>query len=202
MGQQHRVWGRFGVAVVVVTCAALAVAACGGASGSEDESAGTTTEAPTTTEPPTTTTTLDPQALALVDAEAAYLAYEEASNIAAAHPVNPQLPELQALITGDQRIHSNSELGGFLADGEAARPAEPSQYSVDVQTATAQADGSVLLRICRVDDSVVYKVSTGEVANDDVVTKTVDAVMVPEGGVWKVSSTTVVDRTPGVASCA
>ena len=186
---------------MLAACVPLA-AACGGASGSEERSATTTTEAPSTTEPPATTTSLDPQAQALADAEAAYLAYEEASNVAATDPVNPQHPELQALITGDQRLHSNSELGGFLADGEAARPAEPSQYNVDVQAATPQSDGSVLLHVCRVDDSVIYKVATGEVVNDDVVTKTVDALMVTENGAWKVSSTTVIARTPGVASCA
>lgn len=185
-------------AVAVALCASLT--ACGGGASGDDGSAATT-EQPPTTEAPATTTTVDPQAQALADAEAAYLAYEEASNVAAADPVDPQHPDLQALITGDQRLHSNSELGGFLADGEAARSAAPSQYSVEIQAASAQSDGSVLLHVCRVDDSVVYKVATGEIVNDEVVTKTIDARMVNEDGAWKVFSTTVVARTPGAASC-
>lgn len=199
MSQRHRVWRSVGVAMVVAWMA-LVAAGCGGASGGEGSSAATTEE-PSATEPPTTTTTLDAQAQALADAEAAYLAYEEASNVAAADPVNPQLPELQALITGDHRIHSNSELGGFLADGEAVRFAEPSRYSVDVMSATTQSDGTILLLVCRVDDRVTYEVATGEAIDDDVVTKTIEVVMVNEGGAWKVSRSSKVADVQGVATC-
>ena len=85
-------------AMAVALCASLT--ACGGGASGDDGSAATT-EQPSTTEAPTTTTTVDPQAQALADAEAAYLAYEEASNVAAADPVDPHHPDLQALITGD-----------------------------------------------------------------------------------------------------
>ena len=185
---------------MLAACVPLA-AACGGASGSEERSATTTTEAPSTTEPPAPTTSLDPQAQALADAEAAYLAYEEAYNVAAADPVTPQHPALQALITGDQRIYLNSDLGGDLADGEALRHAQPSQYNVDVLSATPQSDGSILLRVCQVDDRVVHKVATGEVVDDDVVTRTIDVRSINEGGTWKVALKTTVADAPGVASC-
>lgn len=106
------------------------------------------------------------------------------------------------MITGDHRIHTKSELGGNLARGEAVRLAEPSQYRVDVISATPQSDGSVILRVCRIDDRVVYKPATGEVVDDDVATKTVDARMVNEGGIWKVAGTSLLAGVEGVASCA
>lgn len=187
-------------AVALALCVSLAACGGGGASGEPDEAA-ETTEQTSTTEPPATTTTVDQQAQALADAEAAYFAYEEAYLAAAADPVDPQHPELQALITDDQRIYLNGKLGSDLAAGEAVRPAEPSQFSSEVLSSTLQADGSVLLVVCRVDDRVVYKVATGEVVNDAVATSTVDTVMVNDSGAWKVSSTTAVARTPGVASC-
>lgn len=186
-------------AVAVALCASLT--ACGGGASGDDGSAATT-EQPPTTEAPATTTTVDPQAQALADAEAAYLAYEEASNVAAADPVDPQHPDLQALITGDQRLHSNSELGEFLARGEAVRFADPSQYRVDVLSSALQSDGSILLRVCRADDRVVYDVATDEVVDDDVVTRTIEAVMVNESGGWKLSRSVSVAHVSGVASCA
>jgi hypothetical protein len=60
----------------------------------------------------------------------------------------------------------------------------------------------VLLTVCRLDDRVVYKVATGEVVDDDVVTRTVEALMVQDAGMWKVARTTSVDDVDGVSSCA
>ena len=54
-------------------------------------------------------------------------------------------------------------------------PGSTSQVGQDLRSAELQADGSVEITDCEVDDAIVYEVATGVVVNDDVVTNLIIA---------------------------
>jgi hypothetical protein len=176
----------------------LVAGACGGDDGA-DESADTTA-ATTTTAP---TTTLDEETQKEEAAKAAYLAYWEAYMAATAEPVNPQLPAMQQLMTGDHQRVVTRDLEDRQARGEAVRLLTNSQLRHEVLSAELQSDGSVYIIECEVNDTIIYDVANGTIVNDDVVTKLATATMVDEGGGnWKIADSTVIRRWPGAVECA
>ena len=106
----NRVWIAALVGVVVV-----GGVACGG--DDDEESTGPT--ASSTTAAPTTTTT-NPSA----EVEAAYLGYWDAYLKAVTEPVNPDLPELQALMTGSHKRVVTRNLRNMQANAHAVRERE------------------------------------------------------------------------------
>lgn len=58
------------------------------------------------------------------------------------------------------------------------------------------------LQECSVNDGVVYEVDSGQVIDDTVVTRSVEATMEQVDGVWKLAATRVVQSWEGVAGCA
>jgi hypothetical protein len=185
-----RMWIAALVGVVVV-----GGVACGG--DDDEESTGST--ASSTTAAPTMT--LNEESRKEEAAKAAYLAYWDAYMEAAAEPVDPQLPAMQELMTGDHRRVVTRDLADRQARGEAARLPTNSLLKHEILSAELQADGSVHLTECEVNDAIVYNVDSGVVINDDIVTKLATATMVDEGGGWKVADSAVVRRWPGAVSC-
>ena len=173
----------------------LAAGACGGNDGDEES---TDQTAPSSTSAPTTT--LDEEAQKEEAAKAAYLAYWEAYLEATAEPVDPQLPAMQELMTGDHQRVVTRDLEDRQARGEAARLPPNSQLRHEIHSADLQSDGSVRITECEVNDAIIYDVASGAVINDDVVTKLATATMVDERG-WKIADSTVVGRWPGAVEC-
>jgi hypothetical protein len=178
----------------------LAVAACGGDDGGGDGEEATDSTTPSTTSAPTTT--LDEETRKEEAAKAAYLAYWEAFERASTEPVDPELPELQARMTGDQAQIVIRNLEDMQATGRAARLPRNSQSSHTVSSAELQPDGSVRITDCQVDDAVVYDTTTGAIVNEATVTNLIVATMVQEENAWKVSLAERTQRWPGVVECA
>lgn len=174
----------------------LAATTCGGADG--DEGSTGTTAASTTSAP---TTTLDEERQKEEAAKKAFLDYYEAFFMAAAEPVNPQLPELQRLMTGDQQRIVTRNLEDMRANGQATRLRPNSQRRHDPRVVELRADGSVEVISCEIDDSVVYQVDSGAIVNDDVVTNVISATLVEDRGRWKVAFSERTKTSPGIVEC-
>jgi hypothetical protein len=189
-GAVRRAWIAALVGAVLV-----ALGACGG---DDDEESTGTTAASTTSAP---STTLDEETRKEEAAKDAYLTYDDAFFKAATNPVNPQLPELQELVTGSQRSLVTRNLEEMRANGQAVRPPARSKAQQDLQLVELQADGSVDITSCEVDDSVLYVVTTGAVINDDIVTNLIFTTMVKEDSAWKLTFSERRKKWPGVVEC-
>jgi len=187
----RRVWIAALAGVVVV-----GGAACGG----DDDEESTSSTASSTTAAPTTT--LDAETRKEEGAKAAYIAYWDAYMEATAEPVDPQLPAMQALMTGDHQRVVTRNLEDRQARGEAVRHPAGSQATHEIRSAELQPDGSVKITECEVDDAVVYVVATGAVIDDEVATKLATADMVEIDGSWRVAHSEVIQRWRGVTECA
>jgi hypothetical protein len=189
-GAVKRVWIAALAGVVVV-----GGVACGG----DDDEESTEPTASSTTAAPTTT--LDEEIRKEEAAKEAFLDYYEAFFAAAAEPVNPQLPELQRLMTGDQRRIVTRNLEDMRAKGHATRLPPDSHRRHDPRVVRLRADGSVEVTSCEVDDSIVYEVDTGAVINDDMVTNVISATLVNERGQWKITFSERTKTSPGIVEC-
>jgi hypothetical protein len=187
----RRVW-----IAALVGSVALAAGACGGDDG--DEESTNTTTASSTSAP---STTLDEESQKEEAAKAALLDYYDAYQEATADPVDPEHVELQALVTGEHKVVVTRNLQARQANGEAVRLPAGTQSSHDIRSAELKPDGSVEIVDCQVDDSIVYQVETGDVVDDDVVTKLVVGSMALDGGAWKVAFTEISAAWPGVGAC-
>jgi hypothetical protein len=176
----------------------LAAGACGGDDGEESSDP----PAASTTSAPTTTTTLDNETQKEEAAKAAYLAYWEAFERASMEPVNPRSDELQIRMTGDQARLVTRNLEEMQASKQASRHPANSRASHRVSANDLLADGSVRIADCQVDDAVVYDTTSGAVINDAVVTNLIIAMMVQEGGAWKVALAERTKKWAGVVECA
>jgi hypothetical protein len=190
-----------GGAVKRVCIAALAgVVVVGGVScGGDDEEESTGSTVSSTTAAPATT--LNEETAKVEAAKATYLAYWDAYMRATAEPVDPQLPAMQDLMTGDHRRVVTRNLLDRQARGEAVRQPAGSQARHEIRSAELQSDGSVKITECEVDDAVVYVVATGAVIDDAVVTKLATADMVEVDGSWRVAHSEVIQRWQGVVQC-
>jgi hypothetical protein len=184
--------------VLIAALAGVVVVSGGVGCGGDDEEEGST--ASTTTAAPTTTT-LDEKTRKEEAAKEAFLDYYEAFFVAAAEPVNPQLPDLQRLMTGEQGQIVTRNLEDMRARGHATRLPPNSRRRHDPRAVRLRGDGSVEVTSCEVDDSIVYEVDTGSVINDDVVTNVISATLVNEGGHWKITFSERTKTSPGIAEC-
>ncbi len=189
---------RLGVAPVLIVVAVAIVGTVGFVATRDGEKAPApeppaveSTAAPTTTAPP------DP-AQAATDA---FFAYEEAFLAAAIIP-DPDHPALRETATGENLADDVAQLRAWQLSGRVVRPIGAATEGVRVLTASVQPDGTARVRACITDDDHVVIAATGQVVNDDVVTRLVDLTLVVEGGRWKVSRFRVAERWEGVAGCA
>ncbi len=116
-------------------------------------------------------------------------------------PVNPDAPTLAEYATGAQLDNVRGETQQRLDDGLALRAPDESVTDHRVRVVSVTGD-SAQLQDCFVNDGVVYRVATGEVVDDAIVTRNVTASMVLVDGVWKLESATVIQEWEGVAGCA
>jgi hypothetical protein len=178
---------------------ALSLAACGG--GGVDSAA---TDDPSTTTRPTpesTTTTLDEATAKEAAAEEAYLAYWDAHLDAVNEPVNPRLPELQELMTGQLKLVVTRNLEELEARGQAVRLPDGAEDYGHIVTKLDLTNDGAHLSACSVDNLVTYDIATARAVDDSVATKWYEADLVEEANAWKVSAVTLTRRVEGVQPC-
>lgn len=195
---------------------AVAVVVFGACSGGGDEivepastsSTAPTTEAPTSSSTASSnstspTTTGEPDSEQPGDQEVVdrYLGFWDARFAANEAPPDPGDPALAEFATGPQLDNVVAETRQRLDDGLALRAAQPSQTSHDVTVVSRTAE-RVELQDCFVNDGIVYRPATGEVIDEEVVTRSVSADMVLVDGVWKLERASVIQQWEGVAGCA
>lgn len=203
-GQAAAARGPLTILALLVALGA-AVSACTGDSDDEivapDTTSTTTdTRSTTTTDADTTTSTAELPELQqeIVDRYEGFWTVRLRANQS---PVNPDAPTLAEYATGAQLDNVRGETQQRLDDGLALRAPDESvtDHRVRVVSVTGE---SAQLQDCFVNDGVVYRVATGEVVDDAIVTRNVTASMVLVDGVWKLESATVIQEWEGVAGCA
>jgi len=173
----------------------LLFAAC-----SDDSSptvAPTSSSTAVTTAASTTPTTADPAA----EIVARYTQFWEARFEANRDPVNPADPRLAQLATGAQLDNVLAETRQRRDQGLAVRRPEPSASTNRVKVVEIVGDNATL-QDCATNDGIIYRVASGQVLDEGVVTRSVEATMLRIDGVWRLADTHVLQEWKGVAGCA
>lgn len=184
-----------GQSAALLVAIVLAVAGCG--DDDDDASLPTTTTERRSTASSSTSTTESAEVV-VVDR---YLAFWEARFEANQATPNPDHPSLAEYATGRQLENVIEETRRRRDEGLAIRRPENSVSKRDVSVVSEGPD-EITLQDCSVNDGVIYRVDTGEVVNDDVVTQSIRATMRLVDGEWKLEQASLVQEWPGVAGCA
>lgn len=164
----------------------------------------TTASAPTTAATPSTSTSPAPAPTDhSPDAEiiSRYIGFWNARFAANTGVPNPDAPALREFATGEQLTEVVNETRTNLERGLAFRPAVHPSGIQRVSVVGIDGDHAVVQE-CVVADGVIIRRDTGDVVNGDVATHNVRGELVRVDGVWKVSSTRLIQRWEGVAGCA
>lgn len=187
----------------------LAAAACSGdgESSSPDSSTSSTSTSSTstTTSDPTSTTATTDTTSPIGDEEAVilerYLEFWDVRFEANSDPVDPADPRFADLATDAQLSNVLEETQRRADQGLALR--NPTDSVTERRPVVVSVDGSeATIQDCSINDTIVYRVSDGEVIDDSTVTRSVSATMRKVDGVWKLSSTSEIQKWEGVAGCA
>jgi hypothetical protein len=192
-GAQTRAWSTTAAALVSV---ALVATGC-----ANDDQALPDTTTTTRAETTTTTTTTEPARPVEEQIVERYEAFWEARFEANTEPVNPQHPGLREYAAEDQLAQVILETTQRRDRGLALRSADDPVREHRVKVLSVDGD-TARLQDCVTDDDVVYRVATGEVVNDRVATRNVEATMRRIEGAWRLVHTRVVQTWEGVAGCA
>jgi hypothetical protein len=162
--------------IVGLTIAVSLAAAC--SNGADGSASSTTSRSTATTEETTSTTTVES---AVLDGYRSFwVAY-----LAAADPMNPQHPDLEATATGAQLEQVRSAFLFRLSNGEVIRGEIETHPRIegDVQSTTAT------VHDCSTDNSHIFDAKTGAQKDDpETVTHEMRADMVFVDGTWKVEA--------------
>lgn len=159
---------------------------------------------------PTTTTRDESEATSTTTASAGtvedeivarYRAFWEARFEAGQEPVNPDHPGLREYASGAQLENVIEETRERQEKGLAFRWPENSVSERGVRVLERDSEEAKLYD-CAINDGVVYRIDTGEVIDDSVVTRSVEATMRLVDGEWKLAEALVVQEWEGVAGCA
>lgn len=214
---------------VAVVAAVLAIAGCSGPSDVPrlDASAATTAASSTTgAQALTTTTTAVPPAsvvsststtrAAVATTTSVSPATRSAENVLgdrvrafftaraeanAAPTPNPEFGPLGEAATGDALASVRDETAKRRDQGQAMRPATPSQAQIRVG-AVSVTGASATVAACSIDDGVIFDVASGRVVNDAVVTHNYRITLQRDAEVWQVALVERMQRWEGVAGCA
>lgn len=197
------------LAAVLLAVVVLAAAACSGdgessSPGSSTSNTPTSSTSTTTSEPTSTTATKDTTS-PIADEEAVilerYLEFWDVRFEANSDPVDPADPRLADLATDAQLNNVLEETQRRADQGLALR--NPTDSVTERRAVVVSVDGSeATIQDCSINDTIVYRVSDGEVVDDSTVTRSVSATMRKVDGVWKLSSTSEIQKWEGVAGCA
>lgn len=185
---------------LVAAVPALALVLAAACSSNADGNASPTTTSGDQPRAPSTTTTSSTRSVE-VEIVARYQAFWEARFEANEEPVDPDHPGLREYATGAQLENVIDETRRNRSEGVAFRPVNGEERESTVRL--LEVDGhQARLQECVVDYGVTYRVATGEVIDDDVITQSVDATMRQVDGKWKLASTRLLQEWEGVAGCA
>ncbi len=168
-------------AALTTLCAVLAPAACGGDGNADEEASASTTEAsePTDATVAATTTTLSPEA----EVESAIAAYDAMINRIVQAP-DPNDPEIAQRATGANLETVESGFAQLVALGQHGQPG-PNRRTTVLRTVVSGDQATV--DVCEVDDGLLINTATGEVIDDDVVTRLVVISLERVDGTWLVA---------------
>lgn len=191
-------------AAVVAVLLALALTGCqteGGDTALPTAELGPTVPAsPPTPEAPAPSPTAAAPDPAAEEVLAAYRGYWDAF-LEANDPPDETSLALQTYATGEAYEAVFDATQTNRLGGRAVRLPEGSVSRREVEVVSLEGDGASV-RDCAVDDAVVVDLDSGEVLDDDVVTRLATGELVREAGGWKVSFTRVEQTWEGVAGCA
>jgi hypothetical protein len=167
---------------VGLAAAGLVISGCSSTKSKADHGGSSTTAAVTTTSTAVvTTTTVDPTEAAVV---AAYRAFW-AAFLKAADPMNPQLPDLTATATGQQLEQVQKAFLAHRVGGEVIR----GTLDLHPHVAGPVRGTTATVTDCYADDTHLFDAVTGaQKDKPGVVHQQVNADMVSDGTVWKVSA--------------
>lgn len=143
------------------------------------------------------TTTIDPAA----DIAARYKQFWDVRYEANRNPVNPSDPRFAQFATGKQLDNVVTETRQRRDQGLAIRRPDSSVSRNRVKVLEVTSD-TARLQDCATNDGIVYRVATGQVVDDSVVTRSVEATMLKVDGAWRLADTRVLQEWKGVAGCA
>lgn len=195
-------------AAVVLAAVCLVLGSCSGDddgdiadSSSSTSRSNSSTSTSSTSEPDGTssTTTAPDDVEALVTAR--YLEFWDARFEANTEPVDPDSARLRDLATGDQLTNVVAETQQRKDSGLALRAADDPVKERRVRLVDVQGD-TATIQDCATNDDVVYRVATGEVVDDSVVTRNISAEMRLVEGQWRLAAAQELQKWEGVAGCA
>lgn len=193
---------------LVVAVACLVIGSCSGddddaipdpSSSSTTSSSSTSTSSTTEADETSSTTTAPDDVQALVTAR--YLEFWDARFEANTEPVDPDSARLRDLATGDQLTNVVAETQQRKDSGLALRAADDPVKERRVRLVDVQGD-TATIQDCATNDDVVYRVATGEVLDDSVVTRNISAEMRLVDGQWRLAAAQELQKWEGVAGCA
>ena len=200
-GLGGRTGWRRAASVLISGVLVVLLPACGGGGDSGGAAAPGTTGGTTASSTPTTstpvTTTMDPAA----DVAARYKQFWEVRYEANRNPVNPSDPRFAQFATGKQLDNVVTETRQRRDQGLAIRRPDPTVSRNRVKVLEVSNE-TARLQDCATNDGIVYRVATGQVLDDSVVTRSVEATMVKVDGMWRLADTRVLQEWKGVAGCA
>lgn len=208
----HRTSPRpFRRARVALAAALLVMASCSGNDEATPDSSTSTSSTTSTTDRPTSTTqtgdtsTSTSTSAPADDVEALvadrYLEFWDARFEANTDPVDPNSPRLRDLATGEQLANVVDETQRRKDAGLAFREADDSVKERRIRVVDVQGEVATL-QDCATNDDVVYRVATGEVVDDSVVTRNISAEMRLVDGQWRLAGAQELQKWEGVAGCA
>lgn len=186
---------RTGPSTAVASLALVLLIGCSG----DKPTAVTTPTSPTRVPPPTTSAPAEAQPEAEIAAR--YRQFWEVRFEANRDPVNSADPRFAQYAVGKQLDNVITETRQRRDQGLAIRRPNPSVYQRRVRIVKVE-DDTATLQDCVTNDGVVYRVATGEVVDDSVQTRSLEASMRRVDGVWKLAETRVLQEWEGVAGCA
>jgi hypothetical protein len=143
--------------------------------------------------PSPTPTTLTPEA----EVEAAYLAYWDMAERLSESP-DPENSEISQRSIDPVRAQLTETLSTYRARGQAVRSGPDYRHRIaDVEIS----GGTATLQDCAADDSALIDVTSGEVIEHDVVTTSLQAVLVSRGDEWLLQELNSLGSWRGVVSC-
>lgn len=183
-----RLLARRSLATLVVGVTALSLAAC-----SSSTHAATVT---TTTTVASTSTTIDANASAALAVWRDYVTVSQQW----LNPPNPADNRIGVFIAASSVEDFRGKIAVEKVKGIANRPGPsgPPEHHPKVKSSSSK---SVLIHDCFIDDSVTFSVSDGHVIDDAVVTRTIEASLVPEAGTWKVLRIDEQSKLNGRVTC-
>lgn len=130
----------------------------------------------------------------------AYLGYW-AAILEANDPPDEQHPALERYATGEafESVFEAAQTNRLA--GRALRLPEDSVAEHRAGVTSIEGD-TAMVRDCAIDDGLVVDVETGDVVNDEVVTRLATGTLQRVDGRWKVATTSVEQSWQGVAGCA